>query len=131
MKNVWCDLPLLPADENGPVFAEPWQAQAFAMAVHLHARGAFAWTEWAEALSGAIRRAQAAGDADLGDTYYLHWLDALEQLVRDKGLATEGALAGLRDAWADAAARTPHGEPVEIAPATLAGLLDKAGTPGS
>lgn len=131
MKNVWCDLPLLPADENGPVFAEPWQAQAFAMAVHLHARGAFEWTEWAEALSAAIRRAQAAGDADLGDTYYLHWLDALEQLVRDKGLATEGALAGLRDAWADAAARTPHGEPVEIAPATLAGLLDKAGTPGS
>lgn len=123
MKNVWCDLPLLPSDEDGPVFAEPWQAQAFAMAVHLHARGAFEWTEWAQALSAAIRRAQAAGDADLGDTYYLHWLDALEQLVRDKGLGTESALAGLRGAWAEAAARTPHGKPIDIHPGTLAGLV--------
>jgi len=123
MKNTWCELPLLPADEDGPVFAAPWQAQAFALAVHLHARGAFEWTEWAQALSAAIRRAQAAGDADLGDTYYLHWLDALEQLVRDKGLGTEAALAGLRDAWAEAAAHTPHGSPIEIQPAILAGLV--------
>lgn len=120
---AWCDLPLLPADEDGPVFAEPWQAQAFAMAVHLHARGAFEWAEWAQALSGAIRRAQAAGDADLGDTYYFHWLDALEQLVRQKGLGTESTLAGLRGAWAEAAARTPHGRPIEIHPSTLAGLV--------
>jgi len=128
MKDVWCDLPLLPADEDGPVFAEPWQAQAFAMAVHLHARGAFEWTEWAQALSAAIRRAQAAGDADLGDTYYLHWPDALEQLARDKGLGTVDALAGLRGAWAEAAARTPHGKPIDIHPATVAGLLDEAST---
>ena len=131
MKNVWCDLPLLPADENGPVFAEPWQAQAFAMAVHLHARGAFEWTEWAEAMSAAIRRAQAAGDADLGDTYYLHWLDALEQLVRDKGLASEDILAGLREAWAEAAAHTPHGEPIELPPAKLERLVGKAAESGS
>jgi nitrile hydratase accessory protein len=130
MKNVWCDLPLLPADENGPVFAEPWQAQAFAMAVHLHARGVFEWSEWAQALSEAIRRAQEAGDADLGDTYYFHWLDALEHLVRDKGLATDDALAGLRDAWAEAAARTPHGTPIEIDPRRLAGLVEGEGRPG-
>ncbi|MFA7503163.1 MAG: nitrile hydratase accessory protein [Burkholderiaceae bacterium] len=128
MTTIWCDLPLLPADEDGPVFAEPWQAQAFAMAVHLHSRGAFEWTEWAQALSGAIRRAQEAGDADLGDTYYLHWLDALEQLVRDKGLGTESALAGLRGAWAEAAARTPHGQPIDIHPTTLAGLVAEAST---
>jgi len=128
-KTDWRELPLLPADEDGPVFAEPWQAQAFAMAVHLHARGAFEWTEWAQALSAAIRRAQAAGDADLGDTYYLHWLDALEQLVRDKGLGSESALAGLREAWAEAAARTPHGQPIEINPDALAGLATGPAAP--
>ena len=115
--------PRLPPGADEPVFAEPWQAQAFAMAVHLHARGAFEWAEWAQALSGAIRRALAAGDADLGDTYYFHWLDALEQLVRQKGLGTESTLAGLRGAWAEAAARTPHGRPIEIHPSTLAGLV--------
>lgn len=127
MSADWHELPLLPADEDGPVFAEPWQAQAFAMAVHLHARGAFAWSEWAQALSAAIRRAQAAGDADLGDTYYLHWLDALEHLVSEKGLGNATALAGLRGAWAEAAARTPHGRPITIHPSTLAAFVPKAG----
>lgn len=128
MTSDWLDLPLLPADEDGPVFAAPWQAQAFAMAVHLHARGAFEWSEWAQALSEAILRAQAAGDADLGDTYYLHWLDALEHIVSDKGLGSLTALAGLRGAWAEAAARTPHGRPIEIHPRTLAELVPEAGS---
>jgi nitrile hydratase accessory protein len=109
------DLPDLPRDEQGsPVFREPWQAQAFAMALRLHQAGHFTWTEWASALAEQIQRAQAAGDPDLGDTYYVHWLAALEQLVAAKGLVTVDELAHRKDAWAEAARTTPHGAPIEL-----------------
>jgi nitrile hydratase accessory protein len=104
----------LPCDAQGPVFAEPWQAQAFALTVALHERGLFQWPEWAAYLSRAIRDAQAGGDPDLGDTYYLHWLSALERLLLDKGVAAPLALAGLREAWRTAAEATPHGQPVRL-----------------
>lgn len=109
-----CDLPGLPRDEQGPVFSAPWQAQAFALALALHERGVFTWPEWAAALTDAIRRAQAAGDPDHGDTYYQHWLDALEGLVIAKGLADAGRLHALEHAWEAAASRTPHGKPIEL-----------------
>jgi len=109
------EIPGLPRDDDGsPVFREPWQAQAFAMAVRLHQAGHFTWTEWAAALSDEIRRAHAAGDPDLGDTYYQHWLAALERLVATKGLVTADELARRKDAWAAAARDTPHGEPIEL-----------------
>lgn len=108
------DLPALPLDGGAPVFAAPWQAQAFAMTVALHARGLFTWSEWAEALAGQIAAAQAAGDADLGDTYYHHWLAALEQLVAHKGVGSASELARLRHAWQHAAERTPHGQPIVL-----------------
>jgi len=101
-------------DGGAPVFAAPWQAQAFAMTVALHARGLFTWSEWAEALAGQIAAAQAAGDADLGDTYYHHWLAALEQLVANKGVGSARELARLRHAWQHAAERTPHGQPIVL-----------------
>ncbi len=104
-------LPRLPRDETGPVFAEPWQAQAFALALQLHAQGAFAWTEWADTLS---RRLKAAGPRDDGSRYYEHWLDALEDLVTGKQLAAAAALAERKEAWAEAYRRTPHGKPVEL-----------------
>jgi nitrile hydratase accessory protein len=103
--------PRLPRDEAGPVFAEPWQAQAFALALQLHAQGAFAWTEWADTLS---RRLKAAGPEDDGSRYYEHWLDALEDLVTGKQLAAAAALAERKEAWAEAYRRTPHGKPVEL-----------------
>ena len=78
---AWRDLPGLPQDEDKPVFNEPWEARAFAMTVALHERGLFTWPQWADALSRQIALAQATGDADLGDTYYQHWLRALESLV--------------------------------------------------
>jgi nitrile hydratase accessory protein len=106
--------PAPPLDE--PVFAEPWQAQAFALTVALHGRGLFTWREWAEALAAAIAAAQSGGDADRGDTYYLHWLAALERIVGDKGAGSADDLARYRDAWARAAARTPHGQPIELRP---------------
>lgn len=108
------DVPGLPRDEDGPVFREPWEAQAFAMAVRLHEAGAFTWAEWAAALATEIEAAAARGDPDTGDTYYLHWLAALERMVADKGILDPGTLARRREAWAEAAARTPHGRPIEL-----------------
>jgi nitrile hydratase accessory protein len=105
-------LPALPRDADGPVFREPWEAQSFAMALALHERGAFTWPEWAALLADEIRRAQAAGDPDTGETYYRHWQAALERIVSAKGLSEAGALERYRAAWARAAARTPHGSPI-------------------
>jgi nitrile hydratase accessory protein len=96
------------------VFREPWEAHAFALTVSLHERGLFTWPEWADALGAQISAAQARGDADLGDTYYRHWLAALETLVAAKGATTADELARTRDAWDRAADRTPHGQPIEL-----------------
>ena len=109
-------VPDIPRDEAGPVFREPWEAQAFAMALALHERGLFSWTEWAAALADQIKRAQAAGDPDTGETYYRHWLATLERLVAEKGVATSETLHRYRDAWDHAADRTPHGAPIELTP---------------
>lgn len=109
-------LPDLPRDDEGPVFREPWEARAFAVALALHERGVFTWTEWAAALADQIKRAQAAGDADSGDTYYQHWLATLETLVAAKGVAPTDMLHQYRDAWDHAADRTPHGSPIELKP---------------
>jgi nitrile hydratase accessory protein len=99
-----------------PVFGEPWEAQAFAIALALHRRGLFTWTEWSTTLAAEIKRAQAAGDPDTGGTYYRHWLAALERLVADKHLSDQAELARYRDAWKRAADRTPHGTPIELEP---------------
>jgi nitrile hydratase accessory protein len=108
--------PGIPCDAEGPVFREPWEAQAFAMALALHERGLFTWPQWAATLAGEIKRAQAAGDPDTGETYYHHWLAALERLVAEKGVATPETLARYHDAWDHAADRTPHGQPIELRP---------------
>ena len=113
-------VPGLPHDADGPVFAEPWEAQAFALAVALNERGLFTWPEWAEALGREIDRAPAAGDPDTGATYYRHWLTALERIVADKRLTDAGTLAVYADAWGRAAERTPHGTPIELAPGDFA-----------
>ncbi len=107
-------LPALPRDDEGPVFAEPWQAQAFAIALRLFEQGAFTWPEWAETLGGEITRAQQAGDPDTGETYYLHWLAALERIAAEKGLTSMPDLRDRRDAWERAALATPHGEPIVL-----------------
>ena len=100
---------------DAPVFREPWEAQAFAMTLALHERGLFTWPEWADALAAHIRAAQATGDADTGDTYYHHWLAALEALVATKGASSASELAHWREAWDHAAERTPHGQPIVLA----------------
>ncbi|MDR3420220.1 MAG: nitrile hydratase accessory protein [Xanthobacteraceae bacterium] len=104
----------IPSDTEGLVFREPWEAQAFALAVTLQERGVFTRNEWAAALGEEIRRAQTAGDPDSGETYYRHWLAALERLIAAKGLADTETLARTRDAWRRASTRTPHGTPIEL-----------------
>jgi nitrile hydratase accessory protein len=109
-------LPDLPQDAEGPVFREPWEAQAFAMALALHQRGVFTWPQWAATLADEIKRAQRQGDSDTGETYYHHWLNALERLVAEKGVTDAGTLARYQHAWDHAADRTPHGQPIELQP---------------
>ena len=101
----------IPRDADGPVFAEPWQAQAFALAVRLSEQGYFTWKEWTDTLAEELR-----GKADDGSHYYDHWLAALERLVTAKGLAGQPELAARKEAWAEAYRRTPHGKPVELTP---------------
>ena len=109
------DLPRLPRDEGGPVFAEPWQAQAFALAVKLSEQGHFTWKEWAAGLAEELQAAARRGEPDDGSRYYEHWLTALERMVTAKGLTDQTALLTRREAWAEAYRATPHGTPVELA----------------
>jgi nitrile hydratase accessory protein len=108
------DLPRLPRDEGGPVFAESWQAQAFALAVRLSEQGHFTWKEWADTLAGELKAAADRGEPDDGSRYYEHWLAALERLVASKQLTDPAELLTRKDEWADAFRHTPHGEPVEL-----------------
>jgi nitrile hydratase accessory protein len=105
----------LPRDEGGPVFAEPWQAQAFALAVRLSAQGHFTWKEWAAALADELKASADRGEPDDGSRYYHHWLAALERLVAEKRLSDPAAMLARKEAWAEAYRSTPHGKPVELA----------------
>ena len=107
-------LPRLPRDAGGPVFAEPWEAQAFALAVKLSEQGHFTWKEWAAALADELKAAANRGEPDDGSRYYQHWLAALERLVAAKGLSDPAALLARKEAWAEAYRHTPHGKPVEL-----------------
>jgi nitrile hydratase accessory protein len=107
-------LPRLPRDDGGPIFAEPWQAQAFALAVRLSAQGHFTWKEWAAALADELKADAARGEPDDGSRYYHCWLAALESLVVSKRLSDAVALSARKEAWAEAYRRTPHGKPVEL-----------------
>jgi nitrile hydratase accessory protein len=107
-------LPRLPRDAGGPVFAEPWEAQAFALAVKLSEEGHFTWKEWASALAAELKAVVDRGEPDDGSRYYYHWLATLERLVMAKGLTDRVALNARKEAWAEAYRHTPHGQPVEL-----------------
>jgi nitrile hydratase accessory protein len=111
----------IPGNAEEPVFREPWEAEAFALALALNERGLFTWKEWAATLGEEIKKAQAAGDPDTGETYYHHWLATLERIVAAKGLADAEKLAHTRDAWQRAGRRTPHGTPIELRPSDFGG----------
>ena len=109
-------VPGIPCDGEAPVFEEPWQAQAFAMALTLQQQGVFSWHEWAETLGDEIKKALAPGNPDDGSTYYFHWLATLERLVTTKGIASSATLQRYYHAWDRAADRTPHGAPIVLEP---------------
>jgi nitrile hydratase accessory protein len=94
-------------DTNEPAFAEPWQAQAFALTIALHERGVFTWPEWSQALGARVKEED-------GEAYHAAWLAALESLLTAKGLVDASVLGDLKAAWAEAYRRTPHGRPVEL-----------------
>ena len=118
-------IPGIDADADGPVFREPWEAQAFAMTVKLHEAGLFTWEEWAAVLSAEIASAQSSGDPDLGNTYYRHWQNALERLVVEKGATLSTELEDRVETWRQAYLNTPHGQPIELSAGHSA---DRSGT---
>lgn len=118
MKSYAPLLPLQPTDDESPVFNEPWEAQAFALAVQLSQSGLFTWVEWTETFAAEIKLAQENGDPDLGDTYYEHWTRALEKLVASKGAVASPAVSIRADEWRRAYLNTPHGQPIELSAAT-------------
>ena len=105
------ELPAVPSERDGPAFEEPWQATAFALAVHLSERGAIPWSEWSAALGREIR---AAGDAAPADRHFEHWLRALERLCAEKGIVEPAEIRTRQEEWRRAYLDTPHGEPVEL-----------------
>ena len=121
MSHDAASLPGQPHDDRDPTFREPWEAEAFALTLALHEQGLFSWPEWSRALAAQIQLAQASGDADLGDTYYRHWLGALETLAAATGATSVDELTRYRSAWQLAADRTPHGKPIELAASDFTG----------
>ena len=101
-------------DDGAPVFNAPWEAQAFGLALALYERGAFTWTEWAQALAVEIAAAHDRGGPDDGSHYYEHWLRALERLTAEKNLISIDELLTCKDAWDRAARSTPHGKPIVL-----------------
>ena len=111
------NLPALPRDQDGPVFNQPWEAKAFALTVRLSEAGCFTWPEWVEIFSREVKAARERGDPDLGDTYYQHWLNALERICAANGLVGEEDRRRRKAAWRRAYLNTPHGRPIELAAA--------------
>jgi len=107
----------LPRDADGPVFAEAWQAEAFALTIRLHEAGCFSWPEWADTLATVLREVRERGEADDGSRYYDHWLVALERLVTAKQVFSAADLDQRKAAWEAAYRSTPHGKPVELSAA--------------
>ena len=112
------EIPGLPHQGSEPVFTAPWEAQAFAMAVALHERGAFTWKEWAAVLAEAIAEGGRGGDFADGGRYYEYWLTALERIVDRKGIVAGPLLESRRQEWQEAARSTPHGRPIELSKRT-------------
>ncbi len=111
------DLKEAPRDDGGPVFNEPWEASAFALAVRLSAEGHFTWAEWTETISREIADARTRGDLDLGDTYYHHWVNALQRLCEEKHLVDHDLVEQRKEEWRMAYLNTPHGQPIELSAA--------------
>lgn len=107
------DLASLARAEDGPAFAAPWEATAFALRAHLVERGIIGADRFAELLGEELARAPAARDDGTG--YFVAFVAALERAVTE-GAADPEALARERAAWRAAAEATPHGRPIVLPP---------------
>ena len=101
-------------DEQQPVFAEPWEAHAFAIAVKLSEKGLFKWSDWTNALAEEIKEAKDQGQPDFGNTYYQFWLSALETILLEKNILKKSDLKSMMEQWRRAYLSTPHGNPVKL-----------------
>jgi nitrile hydratase accessory protein len=119
------DLPLIPRDKEGPLFQEPWEAQAFALTVSLSESGKFTWAEWTTVLSQEIAAARERGEPDLGDNYYEYWLSALERICAEKNLVSPENANHYKELWRRAYLNTPHGMPVELDAAFMEEIVDR------
>ena len=81
--------------ENELIFSAPWEARAFAMAVRLSESGICTWDESRAHLIAEIGKAdkvRAHGWVEDGDGYYVYFLRALENLLREKNIVDTSAL---------------------------------------
>ena len=101
-------------DKQHPVFAEPWEAHAFAIAVKLSEKGLFKWSDWTNALAEEIKEAKEQGQPDFGNTYYQFWLSALETILLDKNILKKSHLKSEMEQWRSAYLSTQHGKPVKL-----------------
>ena len=101
-------------DEQQPVFAEPWEAHVFAIAVKLSEKGLLKWSEWSDALAEEIKEAKDQGNPDFGNTYYQFWLSALETIMLEKNILKKSDLKSMMEQWRRAYLSTPHGNPVKL-----------------
>ena len=101
-------------DEQQPVFAEPWEAHAFAIAVKLSEKGLLKWSEWLDVLAEEIKEAKEQGNPDFGNTYYQFWLSALETILLEKNILKKSDLKSIMEQWRRAYLSTPHGIPVKL-----------------
>ena len=104
----------LTSDGEGPVFAQPWEAQLFAMVLELTRQGVFSWAEWTKMLGVEIAAVRDRGESDSGTTYYRHWLVTLEQLLSEKGVVQDSDLQNRMTQWREAYLNTPHGRPIQL-----------------
>lgn len=96
-----------------PPFAEPWQARLWALTQRLAEAGLFDWPGWAQAFGAALARARAAGGPEDGANYYDLWLETLEALLAERGIAP-AEVDAMAEAWERAYLATPHGAPVRL-----------------
>lgn len=108
----------LPQKQGEPVFRDSWEAEAYAIGNLLVKEGHLLPAEWMQRMAAAIAQAQAAGDPDCGDTYYLHWCAALESVCFDREWISPDLYQQQLALWAQAIANTPHGVPLALENAT-------------
>ena len=83
------DIAIPIGDDGDPIFAEPWEARAFAIVVSAFEQGRFEWKDFQELLVNEIRHGEASGEPP---PYYLNWAIAAEKLFEDLGTVEHSSI---------------------------------------